>query len=172
MIFFSLSCSVFLFLHKKYLPSPDIFLFSSSVLLLLRKKIFLSTLLYFYTCEIKDQGGRSCAKAKRSFAEMFGLGQNFQALTYAMLSSYYDLSRFTHFLEDFGQKMSPFGSKTYCILYWIAIANLRLHAKTTAFVAKIANTRPTKTFVAFFALAERQLLQPQIYRVIFQLPPF
>ena len=32
-------------------------------------------------------------------------------------------------------KKSPFGSKTYCILYWIVIANLWLRAKTTAFVA-------------------------------------
>ena len=34
------------------------------------------------------QGDRSCAKARRAFAEKFGLGRKFQALTYAILSRY------------------------------------------------------------------------------------
>ena len=35
-----------------------------------------------------SQGGRSCAKARRAFAEKFGLGQKFEALTYVILSRY------------------------------------------------------------------------------------
>ena len=47
------------------------------------------------------------------FAEKFGLGQNVEALTSAILSRYEDLSRFTHVLEIFGHKKSFFGgSKT------------------------------------------------------------
>ena len=42
------------------------------------------------------QGGRSCAKAHRAFAEKFGFGRKILALAYAILS------RFTHFLEDRG----------------------------------------------------------------------
>ena len=46
----------------------------------------------------------------------FGPVRKFQALTmsvtYAILLRYKDLSRFTHFLEDFGQKRYFFGSKT------------------------------------------------------------
>ena len=36
--------------------------------------------------------------------QMFGHGQKTEALTFAILSPFQDLSRFTHFLEDFGQK--------------------------------------------------------------------
>ena len=35
-----------------------------------------------------DQGDRSCAKARRAFAEKFGFGRKFWALTYAILSQY------------------------------------------------------------------------------------
>ena len=42
------------------------------------------------------------------FAEKFGLGQNVEALTSAILSRYEDLSRFTHVLEIFGHKKSFF----------------------------------------------------------------
>ena len=64
----------------------------------------------------------------------FGLVRKFQALTmsvtYAILLRYKDLSQFTHFLEDFGQKKCFFLVKNsvswarsallhsvYCILY-------------------------------------------------------
>ena len=50
------------------------------------------------------QVDRSCAKARRAFAEKFGLGQKFEALKYAILSQYYDSLRITHFLEIFGEK--------------------------------------------------------------------
>ena len=60
----------------------------------------------------RKPGGRSCAKAQRAFAEKFGLGRKFSALTYAILSQYWDLSRFTHFLEYFRQEKCSFGSKT------------------------------------------------------------
>ena len=40
---------------------------------------------------------------------MFGHGQKTEALTFAILSPFQDLSRFTHFLEDFGQKKDFFG---------------------------------------------------------------
>ena len=35
-----------------------------------------------------SQGGRSCTKARRAFAEKFGLGQKFEALTYVILLRY------------------------------------------------------------------------------------
>ena len=48
------------------------------------------------------QGSRSCAKARRAFAEKFGLERKFRALTYAILS---------HFLEFFVQKSAFLGQK-------------------------------------------------------------
>ena len=77
-------------------------------------------------------GGRRCAKAR--WAEKFGLDY---------LSRQPDLSRFTHFSEDFGQKVLFWLKNSvswvrgallhgiYCILYWIKFPNLQLHAKTT-----------------------------------------
>ena len=71
-----------------------------------------------------------------------------------------------HFLEDFGQKKCSCGPKkcffgkkcpiTWYILHIIRnwICKFAIALKSDAFAAKIANTRPTKTLVAIFALAE------------------
>ena len=69
---------------------------------------------FFTRCAIAGavQGGRSCAKARRAFAEKFGLGRKFKALTYAILMQYEDKLQFTHFLEDIGQKKRFLGPKT------------------------------------------------------------
>ena len=44
-------------------------------------------------------------KARRAVAKKFGLGRKFEAHTFPILLRYKKLSQFTHFLEDFGQKM-------------------------------------------------------------------
>ena len=48
--------------------------------------------LYTFLCKRRNcansQGGTSCANARRAFAEKFGLGQKFEALTYTILSRY------------------------------------------------------------------------------------
>ena len=94
------------------------------------------------------------------------LDENFKP-SYAILSRYYYLSRFTHFLEDFGQKSALLGQKkcflgkectiTWYILHIILnqICKFVITRKIDAFVAKLANKHLTKTFVAIFALAER-----------------
>ena len=80
------------------------------------------------------QGGSSCVKAQR--AEKFG--RKLLALTYAILS------RFIHFLEDFGQGKCSFGSKQRFFGKKFTITWYIMHIMT-------------KTFVAIFALAENLL---------------
>ena len=80
------------------------------------------------------QGGSSCVKAQR--AEKFG--RKLLALTYAILS------RFIHFLEDFGQGKCSFGSKQRFLGKKFTITWYIMHIMT-------------KTFVAIFALAENLL---------------
>ena len=80
------------------------------------------------------------------------------------VSNWY-LSRFTHFLEIFGQKKGPSWVKNsvswarsallhgiYCIFYWVKFA---ITCKNDSFVAKIVNTRSMKIFMTIFAPNER-----------------
>ena len=121
------------------------------------------------------QGGRSCGKARRVFAEKFGHRQKFQARTYAILLRYHDLSRVTHFWKTLGKKCF-FWSKTeflwqevhYYMVYIAYFTELNLQMimhKNDAFVAKIVNTRLTKFVWPFLPLPKGcQLLQPCTYR--------
>ena len=62
--------------------------------------------MYKITKYASTQGGRSCTGARVAPAKNFGLRRKFQARTYAILS------RFTHFLEDFGHiKSALLGKK-------------------------------------------------------------
>ena len=46
-------------------------------------QISVNNLIDLYAYKLR-QGGRSCTKARRAFAEKFGLGRKFQALIYAI----------------------------------------------------------------------------------------
>ena len=89
-------------------------------------------------------------------------------IVYALTYTNNIWSRSTHFLEDFGQTKCFFGSRTVFLgqevhYYIVHILHIVLNkickfvimCKNDAFVAKIANMRRTKIFVAIFALAER-----------------
>ena len=90
-----------------------------------------------------NQGGRSCAKARRAFAEKAGLGRKFKALTWAIWRDIKICCDLHNFWKTWGKKCL-FGDKNsvswarsallnhiYCISYWIRFANLQLSAKTT-----------------------------------------
>ena len=62
---------------------------------------------------------------RRAFAEKFGLGRKCQPLTYAILSGYWDLSRFMLFWKTLS-KHSVFGGQNQCFL-GITIAWCILH---------------------------------------------
>ena len=90
--------------------------------------------IFFY----RKQGGKSCAKARRAFAEKFG--RKSEALKYAILSRFHGLSRFTHFLKDFGQKRLLV---KYCV-YWARSALLHdseLNLQLCNSVQKRINTK-------------------------------
>ena len=119
------------------------------------------------------QGGRSCVKAGRAFAEKFWLGQKFYALTYAILSQYKDMSGITHFLGPkkclWGQKQCFLGKRctiTWYVLHIILswIDKFAITCKNDAFVAKKVNTRLTKVFMTIFALAERLPTSATLFR--------
>ena len=80
----------------------------------------------------EKQGGRSCAKARRAFAEKYLFGSK------------------TVFL---GQEVHYYWSLSHII--FSKICKFAITRKNDAFVAKIVNTRLTKIFMANFAFDER-----------------
>ena len=106
------------------------------------------------------------ARTRRAFAEKFGLRQKIWALTYAILSRYYD---YDYDYALFGRLRAKkvifwvfvfFGQEVlYYMVYIAYYAELNLqicnYVQKRRICREIANTRLTKVFVASFALVER-----------------